>query len=271
MKSNIAASQQNRFHIFFKENIYTVVSLALFILFWEVAVKIMKTPDFILPAPSLILEATIKNNSYLYVHSLSTLKGALLGFGYAVAIGVPLAILIVYVPVMEKTIFALLVSANAVPKVALAPILVVWFGLGMTPKIIVTFLICFFPIVINTVLGMQSISREMLYLARSLGATSSQQFLKFRLPKALPSIFGGFKIAITLAVVGTVVGEYVAAGQGLGYAQVVAAGYLRTPLVFSILVILSIMGIVLFNLIHVVERFVVKGDPNTVVKKSIGK
>ena len=152
----------------------------------------------------------------------------MLGFGIGTAVGIPLAIIIVYSRFAEKTIYTALVASQAVPKVALAPLLIAWFGFGMTPKIIITFLICFFPIVVNTVIGLNSTPTEMLYLARSLGASGLETFWKFRFPHGLPSIFGGLKVAISLAVVGAVIGEFVAGGHGLGYLQIVRAAFLKT-------------------------------------------
>ncbi len=245
-----------------KSNYITVLLPVIGILLWEILVRVFRTPTYLLPAPSVIIGTTLEKIHLLLFQSWVTLYEVLIGFLLGVVVAVPLAVVVVYIPPLEKAFYAFLVSAQAVPKVALAPILVAWFGYGLLPKLVVAFLVCFFPIVINTVIGLQAVSVEMLYLARSLGATGSQQFWRFRLPKALPAIFGGFKVGITLAVVGAVVGEYVAAGQGLGYWQVVAASNLDTPMVFSILVLLSVMGIILFYLIDGLEGLVIKGDPN---------
>ncbi len=247
---------------FFTNNMYTIFSVVFLIVLWEFLVRILDAPIYLIPAPSVILKTVAENWRVLAGHSWVTLYEVLLGFLIAMGVGFPLAILIVYVPLFEKTAYALLVSAQAIPKVALAPILVAWFGFSIIPTLMVAFLVCFFPIIVNSVIGLKSISREMLYLARSLGASGMQQFWKFRVPQALPNIFAGLKVGITLSVVGAVVGEYVAANKGLGYYQVVAGGNLDTPMVFAILIILSLMGIVLFNVVNLIEKVCIKGDPN---------
>ncbi len=247
-----------------RDNMYAWGLLVALIVFWEAAVKLMDLPKYFLPAPTAIAQKIAANIPLLAFNTWVTLYEVLLGFALGMLIGIPLAILIVYVPVLEKSVYSILVSANAIPKVALAPILVVWLGFGLAPKLVVAFLICFFPIVVNTVIGMKSITPEMIKLAKILGATSQQQFFKFRLPKALPSIFGGLKIGVTLAVVGAIVGEYVAAEKGLGYVQMIFAGNLDTAMVFSVLVILSVMSVVLFNVVAFIETLVVKGNTEEV-------
>ncbi len=262
-RSEAAKKKKNGiFLTFFKNNMYTILSVVFLVILWEVLVRVLNTPEYLVPAPSVIVKAVAAHWQVLAKHGWVTLYEVLLGFGIAMGIGFPLAILIVYVPLFEKTAYALLVSAQAIPKVALAPILVSWWGFSIFPKLFVAFLVCFFPIIVNTVIGLKSISREMLYLARSLGASGMQQFWKFRVPQALPNIFGGLKVGITLSVVGAVVGEYVAANKGLGYYQVVAGGNLDTPMVFAILILLSLMGIVLFNIVNMIERVAIKGDPS---------
>jgi NitT/TauT family transport system permease protein len=131
----------------------------------------------------------------------------------------------------------------------------------LASKVAVAFLIAFFPIVVNTVIGMRSVEPEMLHLSRSLGARPWQTFLKIRLPKALPSMFGGFKVAVALAVVGTIVGEYIGANAGLGYIQLVASANLDTPMVFGVIIILSLLGLALFGLVGVLERMVIRWKP----------
>ncbi|MCC6148584.1 MAG: ABC transporter permease [Anaerolineaceae bacterium] len=231
------------------------------ILIWEIYVRLAKVPAYVLPAPSVILQAMIEESPELLKHSWYTLYEVILGFLIGGAIGIPLAILIVYSKFAEKTIYAFLVASQAIPKVALAPLLIAWFSYGMTPKIVITTLMCFFPIVVNTVVGLNSTPSEMLYLARSLGASGFETFWKFRFPHGLPSIFAGLKVATSLAVVGAVVGEYVAGVNGLGYVQMIRAAFVRTTSVFAILMYLSILGIVLFNLISYIEKRVIRWDP----------
>jgi NitT/TauT family transport system permease protein len=150
-----------------------------------------------------------------------------------------------------------LISSQAIPKVAIAPLLLVWFGFGLIPKVLVAFLIAFFPIVISTAVGLASIEQEKIYLARSMGLSAAATFFKIRLPNALPSIFAGLKISITLAVVGAVVGEFVGGEAGLGYMLMVANGSMDTPLLFAGLIALTIQGVVLYALVEWAEYLVI--------------
>ncbi len=223
---------------------------------WEASIVVFRIPEYLVPAPSQILLEMIAQRDALWGHTLVTTSEVLAGFALSVAIGVPLAVLIVYSPFFESTIYPLLVSSQTIPKVAIAPIFLFWFGFGATSKVVVAFLIAFFPVVIATVVGFRSIEPEMIHLARSMGASAIRTFLKIRLPHALPNIFGGLKVAITLAVVGAVVGEFVGADRGLGYVIVLATGALNTRLLFAAITFLSILGIVLFFLVNLVERLV---------------
>lgn len=238
------------------------------ILLWEAYVRVAKVPGYVLPAPSVIIQAMFKESRELFKHTWFTLYEVLAGFLIGTAIGIPLAIAIVYSKFIEKTIYAFLVASQAIPKVALAPLLIAWFSYGMTPKIIITTLMCFFPIVVNTVIGLSSTPPEMLYLARSLGASGFETFWKFRFPHGLPAIFGGLKVATSLAVVGAVVGEFVAGVNGLGYLQMIQAAFVRTASVFAILVYLSVMGIVLFNLVGYIEKRVIRWDPRRQLERT---
>ncbi|MFQ5913524.1 MAG: ABC transporter permease [Nitrospinota bacterium] len=228
-------------------------------LFWQLVVWALEIETYVLPSPIAIGHEIAARWLLLWKHTLPTMWEVLLGFGLSIFLGIPIATGIVYSKLFAKVAYKLLVSSQTVPKVALAPIIVIWFGFGIASKVVVAFLIAFFPVVISTVVGMNSIEPEMLYLARSLGAGPLQSFLKFRLPKALPSIFGGLKVAITLAVVGAVVGEFIAANKGLGHLIIEAGGVLETELVFATVIVLSAMGIALFSFISFAERILVKG------------
>ncbi len=189
---------------------------------WELGVWLFAVPDYVLPSPSVIVGKIISAWQLLLVNGLVTAKEIVLGFGLSVVLGIPLAIAVVYSRIFERVAFPFMVSLQTIPKVALAPILVMWLGYGIMPKIMVAFLISFFPIVISSVVGMRSAEKEMIYLVQSMGANELTTFIKIRLPKALPSIFGGLKVGIGQAVVGATVGEFIAAEQGLGYLQLIA-------------------------------------------------
>lgn len=230
-----------------------IVALAVMLLVWEVAVRIGGIPVFLLPAPSAIWHSLVENAGSLLQHTWVTLWATIAGFGLSVAIGVPLAVLIVSSRMFERVLYPMLVASQAVPKVALAPILLVCLGYGTLPRIIVAFLIAFFPVVVNTVTGLTSVDRDTLKLMRSMGASQLDVFLKVRFPKAVPSIIAGLKVAIALAVVGAVVGEFVGSRSGLGYFMLLATGNFDTPLVFACVVVLTAMGILLFYTVGVLE------------------
>lgn len=221
---------------------------------WEVGVAAFRVPPFILPPPSQILLHLVSARGLLLEHTWITASEVVIGFLLSVAVGVPLAIGIVYSRIFEKVAYTFIVPLQTIPKVALAPLIVLWFGYGLLPKVLVACLISFFPVVIASVVGFRAIEQEMLYLARSLDASEWQTFRKFRLPCALPSLFGGFKVGIGQAVVGAVVGEFIAAERGLGYLQIVSSSKLETSLLFGSVAVISLLGLTLFALLVGLER-----------------
>jgi NitT/TauT family transport system permease protein len=230
-----------------------LIALASALIIWEAAVDLAEIPRFVLPAPSDIWTSIVRNWGSLLVHSWVTLLETLAGFGLSLVIGIPLAVLIVYSRIFERVLYPILVASQAVPKVALAPILLVALGYSILPKIIVAFLIAFFPVVVNTVTGLASVDRDTLNLLHSMGASKRDVFLKVRFPHAVPSMIAGFKIAIALAVVGAVVGEFVGSRSGLGYYMLLATGNFDTPLVFACVTFLTLMGIILFYTVGLLE------------------
>jgi NitT/TauT family transport system permease protein len=253
------ARQRTPIRLALESYVYPTVTFILLLVGWQVVVVVGEVPRYILPSPTDIVEEMIARADILWKHGLVTLGEVVAGFGLSVAVGIPLAVLISYSRVFERTIYPLLVSSQTIPKVAIAPLFIVWFGFGIMPKILITFLIAFFPIVIDTVVGLRSTPQEMFYLVRSMGASPWQTFWKVRLPHALPSIFGGLKVAITLAVVGAIVGEFVGADQGLGYLIQIANGNLDTRLLMGSIVVLALIGIVLFLIVEWIERLVTRG------------
>jgi NitT/TauT family transport system permease protein len=256
----IAAKRYGRSHAPMRHRaaamLYPLGTLMLVLAAWEAAVRFLRIPVFLLPPPTVIAEAMYLNAAQLAQEGLATAVEIALGFGLSVAVGIPLALAIFLWPPFARTIYPLLVSSQAVPKVAVAPLFIVWFGLGLLPKVLIAFLIAFFPVVINTAMGLAAIEQEKIYLARSMGLGAFATFFKIRLPNALPSIFAGLKISITLAVVGAVVGEFVGGQGGLGYLLLIANGSMDTALLFAGLVALTILGVVFFAAIGLVERLV---------------
>lgn len=224
------------------------------LLVWELAVDFFKVPTYLFPAPSAILAACRDNAWLLTRETWVTTVEILLGYALSIVVGIPLALGIFHWPTFSKSIYPLLVSTQAMPKVAIAPLFVVWFGFGLVPKVLIAFLIAFFPIVINTVMGLSGIEQEKIFLARSMGLSKFETFRLIRLPNALPAIFGGLKISITLAVVGAVVGEFVGGDAGVGYQLMVANGSMNTPLLFAGVVALTVLGLVLYAIVEWIEK-----------------
>jgi len=224
------------------------------LLLWEVAVRGFRVPEFVLPPPSVILIELWVQQGRILGNAITTLWAVLAGFGVAVAVGAPLAFLTVYSGPFEKAIYPLLVFSQTIPKIAIIPVFVVWFGFGILPKVLIAFLICFFPVVIDTAIGLRSVQPEAVDLIRSMGGSRMDVFTRVRIPNALPYFFGGLKVAITLALVGAVVGEFVGSTSGLGFMIVQASGLLNNRLVFAGILVLSFIGIVLFYAIDVLER-----------------
>jgi len=228
---------------------------------WEVVVRRLNIPGWLLPSPSAIADAMWDWRSELVGHFLVTLYETLVGFAVAIAVSVPLAVAVVYSPVLQNTIYPILLAFQSMPKVAIAPLLALWIGFGALPKIIVVFLVCFFPIVVATATGLTAVPGSLMDLIRSLSASQTQTFMKIRFPTAMPHIFVGLKIAITFAVIGAVIGEFVGSENGLGYLILVSTSQSRTPLAFGALVLLTVMSIVLYYGIAFIERIVVPWAP----------
>jgi NitT/TauT family transport system permease protein len=251
-----------------KDNGLLLLALALALIVWEVCVRLFEVPAYVLPAPSAIAQRIAVKQNELLPHAGWTAYEALLGYLAGLAIGLPLAVAIVYSRLVEKTLFALLVSSQSIPKIALAPLLVVLLGLGQLPKILIAFLLCFFPVVVSTVAGLKAMPVEMFHLARSLGSSGWQTFWKFRVPYALPNVFAGLKVAVTLAVIGAVIAEYVGGTNGLGYYQLIVAARQDMRTTFAIIAYLSVIGIVYFYLVTVLEKWVIRWDPSRQIERA---
>jgi NitT/TauT family transport system permease protein len=233
--------------------VYPIVVIVALLVIWQIASVILGVPRYLLPSPLQVGEEIVDKASLLADHGLVTLSEILFGFGLSVVVGIPLAVMMTYSRTIERALYPLLVGSQTIPKVALAPLFMVWLGFGLAPKVLMTFMISFFPIVIGAVIGLVAIEIELLYVARSMGASGWQLFWKIRLPNALPSLFGGLKVAITLAVVGAVVAEFVGADKGLGYLIQVANGHIDTALLLAAVVVISVIGIVLYLMVEQFE------------------
>lgn len=235
------------------------LSLFLCLAIWEAAVRYFAVPVYLLPAPSVIAHKLVVSYPLFLAATMNSVVAITVGFGLAVLVGIPAATLMIYSEWFRRGVYPVLLTAQVLPKVALAPLFIVWFGFGLLPKILMTFLISFFPIVIDSLTGLNSVRPESLMLIRSMGGTRWQSFWKVRLPGALPSMFGGFKVAITFAVVGTIVAEFVGSDNGLGYVLVLARGNLDTVTVFAAILWLVAIGFLFYFAVELAERFCIKG------------
>lgn len=238
--------------------LYPLAAAVVLFAVWEFGTRFGNISSLILPSPSRILTTTIENFSVLMTMSAVTAYEFVLGFALAAVVGIPLGALIVYARPVEMTIYPLLVAFQTIPKAAIAPVLIVWLGTGIMSKVFIAFAISFFPIMVDTIIGLRSSQPETIYLARVMGATPFQVFRYVRFPNALPSIFGGLKVAGTLAVIGAIVGEFVSSDRGLGYLLLVANGNLDTRLVFASVLVLTVLGLIFFFAIEMTERLCVR-------------
>ena len=242
---------------------------AAFFLCWEALVDGLRIKPVILPAPSLVFATMAKHWPYLLDNTWPTLFAVTGGFAVAAVLGFVIAVGIAYSRWVSEMTYPFLVAAQVLPKVALAPLFLIWFGFGLTPKVVIAPLISFFPIVINTARGLGSVEPELIQYMNSLGANWREIFIKISLPWALPYIFASFRISITLAVVGAVVGEFISSDDGLGHVINYANTSLDTDVMFGGIFALSALGVILFLVVVLIERMVlswqiaVEGTPET--------
>jgi NitT/TauT family transport system permease protein len=246
------------------------VGILVFLAVWEAGVALYKPPAYLLPAPSIIFDTFIREFPRLAFHGWVTAYEMLLGYFLAVAVAVPLAIAITSSQRFDSFVMPTLLFFQVVPKVAVAPLFLVWFGVGALPKVLVAFLISFFPIVIDAAVGLRSMSGEMTDLARSMGASRLQVFARFRLPTSLPYLFSGLKVAATLAVAGAVVGEFVGADKGLGYLLLVTNSNMETALMFATIVALTIIGLAFFYAVELLEAFLIPWHVTHRIREDMG-
>ncbi len=226
------------------------------VVLWQVVVVAMNVRPFVLPAPTAIVARIIRSWPIILPNTVVTLEETLVGFAVGALVGFVLALLIAYSPVFERMLYPLIVASQAVPKIAVAPLFILWFGFGIWPKVVVTILLVFFPVVVTSAEGLMSVDRNLVDLLRSVNANAWQIFIKVRLPHALPQVLAGLKIAIALAVVGAVVGEWVGADKGLGYMIIFANSQLDTTLSFAAITLLVVLGVLLFIAVDVVGRLI---------------
>ncbi|WP_245431053.1 ABC transporter permease [Rhodoplanes roseus] len=222
---------------------------------WEGATRLFAIPSFLLPAPSAVVTAALATPLEVWLgHVWATLRVALMGYGLAILVSVPLAVALASSRLLSRTLYPLLVVVQSTPIVAIAPIIVVTLGASDLPRIVITFLITFFPIVVSTVTGLLSTPEELIELSRSLRAGRTREILHIRLPYALPHLFSALKISTTLAVIGAVVAEFVAAERGLGFFILFSTSFFKIPAAFAGLVLLVAISLLLFRLVGLVQK-----------------
>jgi NitT/TauT family transport system permease protein len=221
---------------------------------WELACIAFRIPAFVLPSPSVITLSLYKYFGPIVENSWATLARTLAGFAIAVALGVLLGLGIGSSRIVYRGLYPVLVGFNSIPKVAVVPVFVIWFGIGTIPAVLTAFLVSFFPIAVNVATGLATIEPELLDVMRSLGARKRKILIKIGLPRSMPYFFASLKVAITLAFVGTIISETVAANSGIGYLMMAATSNFDTPLVFAGLVVIAVMGIVMYALFAAIEQ-----------------
>lgn len=243
----------------FESVLFPIGSILLFLVAWWLAVEVFQIERYILPPPETVVGVLYERfaDGFLGQHAIATLTSVLMGYAAALVSGLVLGVLMASWKAMYRFLYPPIVAAQGVPKSALAPLFLIWFGLGITSKVVIAMTIAFFPIVISTFHGLRSVPPDLMKLGAVLGLPRWQLFRKIRFPYALPEIFSGMKVAIALAIVGAVVAEFVAANAGLGYVLIVATSQLNTALVFAALLVLGLMGVVLFTVVDVLERVII--------------
>lgn len=228
-----------------------------FFLFWEFSIKILEVPLYILTPPSMIVTKSIADIPRLIQYTYITGLETVLGYLVAITIALPLGLAIAFSSILRRTIYPFFVTIEMVPKIAFAPLFISWLGFGLLPKVIIVFLVCFFPIVLNAILAFNSLSEELVRFSRSTGAGVWRTFFKIRLPAALPQCFVGFKYAGLNATVGAAIAEFIGSDQGLGFYIQIQTGNMRPELAFAGIFFLTAIGLVLFGIISLAERLLI--------------
>lgn len=230
--------------------LYPLSVLLAVVFLWEALIRVFHVPEYLIPAPSVVARAV---DGDLLRHAATTFGEVLCGFVGANVLGLLTAIAFVYCPPLERSLFPYAIALKTTPLVALAPLLVIWFGTGLASKVVASMLICFFPTLVNGVKGLKSVEREAAELFATYRATGFETFWRLRLPTSLPYLLSALKISTSLAVVGAIVGEFVGASQGLGYVVLVSSYHMETPTMFAAIICAAAIGLLLFWTVGVIE------------------
>jgi NitT/TauT family transport system permease protein len=239
----------------------TLALTAAVIVAWELATRLMKLPTFVLPAPSVIAAELVRKQGDLFFAALVTAQEVLFGFILSAVVGILVALIIARFDAFGRALYPLVVLFQNVPKIALAPLFILWFGYDLEPKIALIVVIAFFPVALDMLAGLQSVDPNLVILLRSVGASRTEILHRVQIPHSLPHLMSGLKIAVTLSVIGAIVGEFAGASAGLGYLIQFASTQMETALVFAALVEVSILGVVFFYAVEAIERKYVSWMP----------
>jgi len=234
-----------------------ILAFVLLFVAWEFAVRVTGVKEYLLPPPSKVWTEFLKRFDPVMASAWVTTREIIAGYLVAIVVSIPLALWIAYSRFMENTLYPVIVFLQIIPKIAVAPLFIIWFGFGFTPKLLVVFLLSFFPIVVSSIAGFKSVDADIMDFARTTGASQWKMFLRIRLPQALPQIFTGLKVGAALAATAAVVAEFVASDKGLGYLLLQYNGNLDTPMVFATIILLSLIGLAVYYVVELIERFTI--------------
>jgi len=251
------AARSASFGAWLKRRAAPLIVFALLFLAWEFAVHLTGVKEYLLPPPSKVWTEFLKRWPTVMDGAWVTTQEIIAGYLLAIVVSIPLALAVAYSRFVETAIYPVVVFLQIVPKIAIAPLFIIWFGFGFTPKLLLVFLLSFFPIVVASIAGFKSADPDILDFARTTGASGWKMFAKIRLPQALPDIFTGLKVGAALSATAAVVAEFVASDRGLGYLLLQYNGNLDTPMVFAIIVLLSLIGLAVYYVVEIIERITI--------------
>jgi NitT/TauT family transport system permease protein len=240
-----------------KDALYPLAAALGLVAIWQGSVYVFSIPDYLLPGPNLVIREIFSKWSFLLDHALVTLYESGVGFGAAILFAIPISVAVVWWKPVEKTVMPFMVFLQTIPKIAVAPLFIIWFGFGYFPKMLTSFLLAYFPIVIELITGLRDIEPEVLDLSKSMSAKPLQTFIKIRIPNSLPYMFNGLKLGALLSLVGAVIGEFLGSSKGLGFLVIYANDRLDTTLLFADLVVLLLLGKLTFSVVEWVERYAI--------------
>lgn len=240
-----------------RKRLAAMILFGVFFAMWESAVTLFGIKEYLLPPPSKVWTEFLRRYDTVMASAWVTTQEIVAGYLVAVVVSIPLALSVAYSRFMENAVYPIVVFLQIIPKIAIAPLFIIWFGFGFGPKVLIVFLLSFFPIVVASIAGFKSTDPDIMDFARTTGAGGWKLFFKIRLPQALPQIFTGLKVGAALSATAAVVAEFVASDKGLGYLLLQYNGNLDTPMVFAIIVLLSIIGLAVYYAVELIERFTI--------------